>query len=154
MTSAFAATRRVNPPGANPVLTEEQLWRGLEYRARHATLFIPNVTASKIITDEGNKVVQELTVENEDKTETMVLTETITALPSTIMYYESSNGMRIVALISRGAAGELLLTFSFANRPLPPNKPQPTAEEDNARIGMIVEKTIAKFREMVSEGKL
>ncbi|KAJ7723481.1 DUF1857-domain-containing protein [Mycena maculata] len=154
MTSAIAATRPVNPPDAQPVLTEKHLWRGLEYRARNPALFLPNVPASKMITDGGNKIVQELTVKNEDQTETEVLTETIQAYPSTIMYHEVSNGLRIVTVVSRGAAGELLLTFSFANRELPAGKPKPTPEEENARIGKILEKTIAMFREMVSEGKL
>jgi hypothetical protein len=32
---SFAVTRPVNPPGAEPVLTEAQLWRGLEYKDRN-----------------------------------------------------------------------------------------------------------------------
>ncbi|KAJ7436079.1 hypothetical protein B0H11DRAFT_2365881 [Mycena galericulata] len=152
--SSAVATRPVNPPDAQPVLTEKQLWRGLEYRARNPALFLPNVPASKMITDDGNKIVQELTVENEDRTETEVLTETVQAYPSTIMYHEVSNGLRIVTVMSRGAAGELLLTFSSANRELPASKPKPTAEEENARVGKVLEKTISMFREMASEGKL
>ncbi|KAJ6611891.1 hypothetical protein B0H10DRAFT_1952679 [Mycena sp. CBHHK59/15] len=148
MSSAFAATRPVNPPNAQPVLTEKHLWRGLEYRARNPALFLPNVPASKMITDGGSKIVQELTVENEDRT------ETVQAHPSTIRYHEVSNGLRIVTVMSRGAAGELLLMFSFANRELPASKPKPTPEEENARIGKLLEKTIAMFRDMVSGGKL
>jgi hypothetical protein len=34
------------------------------------------------------------------------------------------------------------------------SQPKPTPEEENARIGKLLEKTIAMFREMVSEGKL
>jgi hypothetical protein len=37
---------------------------------------------------------------------------------------------------------------------LPASKPKPTPEEENARLGKLLEKTIAMFREMVSEGKL
>lgn len=32
---ATAHTVPVNPPGASPVLTEEQVWKGLEYKARN-----------------------------------------------------------------------------------------------------------------------
>jgi hypothetical protein len=34
-THAFAATRPVNPPGIEPIITEEQLWKGLEFKARN-----------------------------------------------------------------------------------------------------------------------
>jgi hypothetical protein len=37
---------------------------------------------------------------------------------------------------------------------LPARKPKPTPEEENSRLGKLLEKTIAIFREMVSEGKL
>ncbi|KAJ7913638.1 hypothetical protein B0H13DRAFT_1873755 [Mycena leptocephala] len=150
MSSAFAATRPVNPPDAQPSSPRNICGEASNIER----LFLPNVLASKMITDGGNKIAQELTVENEDRTETEVLTETVQAHPSTIMYHEVSNGLRIVTVMSRGAAGELLLTFSFANRELPASKPKPTPEEENARIGKLLEKTIAMFREMVSEGKL
>ncbi|KAJ7931901.1 hypothetical protein B0H13DRAFT_1857554 [Mycena leptocephala] len=45
--------------------------------------------------------------------------------------------------------GEFLLPTA-----LPASKPKPTPEEENARIGKLLEKTIAMFREMVSEEKL
>ncbi|KAJ7738959.1 DUF1857-domain-containing protein [Mycena metata] len=152
--SSTAVTRPVNPPGAEPALTEKQLWKGLEYRARNPALFLPNIAASKMITDGGNKIVQELTVENEDRTATEVLMETIHAHPSTIMYNEVNNGLRVVTIVSRGAAGELLLTFSVAIRELPAGKPKATPEEEYARLGKVMEKTIAMFREMATAGKL
>jgi hypothetical protein len=44
MAYSIAITRPVNPPGAVPVLTEEQVWKGLEYKARN-----PNVLSAPIL---------------------------------------------------------------------------------------------------------
>lgn len=35
MAYAFAVTRPVNPAGATTILTEAQIWKGLEYKARN-----------------------------------------------------------------------------------------------------------------------
>jgi hypothetical protein len=45
-----------------------------------------------------------------------MVTACVVDLAGRQMYHEVSNGLRIVTVMSRGAAGELLLTFSFANR--------------------------------------
>jgi hypothetical protein len=54
--SSFACTRPVNPPGSEPVLSEEQVWKGLELKARKPDLFVKAITSAEVIKDEGNKV--------------------------------------------------------------------------------------------------
>lgn len=39
--TAFAATRPINPPGAEPVLTEQQVWKALQIKARKPQQFVP-----------------------------------------------------------------------------------------------------------------
>lgn len=56
MTYAFAATRPINPPGASPVLTEEQVWKALEFKARNPQAFVPMISSCKVVKDEGSKV--------------------------------------------------------------------------------------------------
>jgi hypothetical protein len=46
MPYAFAVTRPVNPPGVEPVITEEQLWKGLEYKARNPAVRTKNSRTS------------------------------------------------------------------------------------------------------------
>jgi hypothetical protein len=53
---AFAATRLVNPADATPILTEQQLWSGIELKCRQPELFIKQVTSCKVTKDEGDKV--------------------------------------------------------------------------------------------------
>ncbi|KAJ6503775.1 hypothetical protein C8R45DRAFT_1091550 [Mycena sanguinolenta] len=61
-------TRPVNPPGAEPLLTEEQVWKGLEYKARNPEPFVPMISASKTVFDEGKKLARELTMANSNVT--------------------------------------------------------------------------------------
>ncbi|KAJ7817344.1 hypothetical protein B0H14DRAFT_2602062 [Mycena olivaceomarginata] len=144
MPYAFAATRPVNPPGAEPVLTEEQLWKGLEYKARNPAPFIPFISASKTTFEEGNKVGVQLLIQHSPDTNRFwlgtgsscaevtlanpdhsILTESIETHAPTIVYFEmKETGLRVTNTISYGPADELLLTYSFANG-------RPTALERN-----------------------
>ncbi len=48
---SFAASRLVNPLGVTPVITEAQLWAGLQRKVRFPTEFIPAITSCEVITD-------------------------------------------------------------------------------------------------------
>ncbi|KAJ6571602.1 hypothetical protein B0H19DRAFT_1255561 [Mycena capillaripes] len=150
MAYAFAATRPVNPPGVEPVITEEQLWKGLEYKARNPVRFVPMMSASKTISEEGNKLVREMTIGN-----TTVKEET-ESHPATIIYMELSTGVRMTNVISYGPNNELLLTYGFANGipGVAAEKPKPSAKELNVAVGEALERGLNIFREMVKEGKL
>ncbi|KAJ7643254.1 hypothetical protein B0H17DRAFT_1216160 [Mycena rosella] len=152
MMYSFAITRPVNPPGAAPVLTEEQLWKGLEYKARNPAAFVPMISSSKTTFDEGNKLVRELTLPHSPD----IIKEEIASHAATIMYFEMSTGLRITNVISYGPENELLLTYSFANGlpGVPADKPKPSAEVLNAIIGKALSNGLVIFRQMVEEGKL
>lgn len=53
---SFAATRQVNPPGASPLLTADQLWRGLGIKARNPRDFVPAITACRVVEEDEDKV--------------------------------------------------------------------------------------------------
>ncbi|KAJ7159634.1 DUF1857-domain-containing protein [Mycena filopes] len=149
MAHAFAATRPVNPPGAEPVLTEAQLWKGLEYK-------LQNPLASTLLLDQCSpfmeQLVRELTLANSG----IAIEEKAEAHTATIMYFEMSTGQRIANIISYGPDNELLLTYSFANGipGVPADKPKPSPKELNAMLKKALERGLAIFREMVKEGKL
>ncbi|KAJ7041569.1 DUF1857-domain-containing protein [Mycena alexandri] len=151
MTYAFAATRPVNTPGAAPSLTEEQLWKGLDYKARNPMVFFPMITETNMKSDEGNKFERESTLDNGH-----AITESIELHAPTIVYAEMSIGWRVTNMISYGPAGELLLTISSANGipGVAPDKPKPSAQELNAMTASALEKTLGVIRELVKEGKL
>lgn len=52
----FAASRHVNPPGAEPRLSEEQVWKGLELKARQPENFVAAISSCDILSDTGDKV--------------------------------------------------------------------------------------------------
>lgn len=53
---SIAATRPVNPPGASPILTVDQLWKGLVIKAREPHRFLELFESSEIIKEEGTLV--------------------------------------------------------------------------------------------------
>ncbi|KAJ7135853.1 hypothetical protein C8R44DRAFT_869550 [Mycena epipterygia] len=150
MSYAFAATRLVNPPGVEPVITEEQMFKGLEYKARNPAGFIPMISSSKTTSDEGNKVFREITVGGS------ILKEEIELHAATIAYFEMNTGQRVTNVISYGPADEMLLTYSFSNGipGIPADKPKPSASELNAMVGKALDRSIGIVRQMVQDGKL
>ncbi|KAJ7025480.1 DUF1857-domain-containing protein [Mycena alexandri] len=151
MSNSFAVTRPVNPPGAEPVLTEAQLWKGLEYKARNAHAFIPGIVESKTIVDDGKKV------ENELKTaDGRVVKDRIEVHAPTILYIESDIGPRGTNIVSYEAAWELLLALSTANGipGIVPDAPKPSVEDLNARFGGAIEKNLSIIRDLLKAGKL
>ncbi|KAJ7487919.1 DUF1857-domain-containing protein [Mycena latifolia] len=152
MAYSFAVTRPVNPPGAEPVITEEQLWKGLEYKARNPTVFVPMISSSKVTVDDGKKLVREVTFGSSPE----IVTEVIEGHATTIVYFEMSTGIRVTNVVSYGPADEMLLTYGFANGipGIAADKPKPSAKELNAFFGKDLEGGIAIVRQMVKEGKL
>jgi hypothetical protein len=54
--SNFAASRKVNPEGSSVKLTAEQVWKGLQIKARDPAKFIPDTTSVNTISDAEDKV--------------------------------------------------------------------------------------------------
>ncbi|KAJ7129086.1 DUF1857-domain-containing protein [Mycena filopes] len=151
MAYAFAATRPVNPPGAEPVLTEEQLWKGLEYKSRNPIVFFPMITGTNMKSDDGDKFERESTLDNGS-----VITEKVQMYAPTIAYVEMDVGWRMTNVVSYGPADELLLTISSANGipGVAPDQPKPSAKELNVMTASALEKTLSVIRGLVKEGKL
>jgi hypothetical protein len=53
---SFAASRPINPAGVTPVLTAEQVWKGLELKERQPGLFLNVIESCQVIQDEGKNV--------------------------------------------------------------------------------------------------
>jgi len=150
---SFAVSRLVNPPGASPVLTAEQVWKGYEIKVRKPQTFLPPVTGCDVVSDEGNKVVRSISFNNAPPVE-----ERVELFPNAVIYFEiPSTGHRITNLVSYNADGELVLTFAFANGipgGPPPGAPIPSVEEMNKMVGGLIERTIERMRELAVEGTI
>ncbi|KAF9054286.1 hypothetical protein BJ165DRAFT_1338181 [Panaeolus papilionaceus] len=148
----FAVSRSVNPPGVTPVLSEEQLWRGLEIKARDPQQFVAAMSECTIQSDTGDKVVRIVRFGGGEPVQ-----EDILIYQPTILYFDSPDkGHRVTNVVSYDKNSELVLTFSFAGGfpakvPLADNA---TPVEVNAVIGNAVESTLKRIRELVNEGKI
>lgn len=54
-----AYTEAINPAGAEPVLTREQVWKGLQIKVRQAEKFVPVISKTDVIEDKGDEVTRE-----------------------------------------------------------------------------------------------
>lgn len=54
-----AYTEPINPTGATPVLSKDQVWRGLQRKIRRAQDFVPIITGCDVLEEKENEIVRE-----------------------------------------------------------------------------------------------
>jgi hypothetical protein len=54
-----AYTEQINPAGASPVLTRDQVWKGLQRKIRRAQDFVPPIEGCDVVEEKDNEVVRE-----------------------------------------------------------------------------------------------
>jgi hypothetical protein len=145
----------VNPEGATPHLSQEQVWRGLVMKAENAVLFVPSMKSCEIIERYPDGLLREV-VNGADR-----FREKITFTPQVEVLFErvdnEANAGWITNVISESEHG-LLLTFTFAVN-IPGAKPGTPEERErgtamrNSYVGA-VKATLARLRALVGEGKL
>ncbi|KAL8347801.1 hypothetical protein RB601_002882 [Gaeumannomyces tritici] len=57
-TFRHAHSEPINPPGAEPVLTREQVWAGLQRKVRSPTEFVPAIESCQVVSEEGDVVTR------------------------------------------------------------------------------------------------
>jgi hypothetical protein len=152
------ATVPVNPDG-EPRLTREQVWKGLELKARDARLFLPPGLCTKcdVIEESATHLVRDATIAGAD------LREIITLEPEHKVTFFQANGPREGAIINElfeDEAGELQLKFYcyLGLRDKESNGPEEQAEQkqfdsdDGYKAALL--STLKRTREMLTEGKL
>lgn len=151
----YSASIDVNPPGSAIRLTHPQVWRGLEIKAEAAIPFVPGMTLCEVLERYDDGFLREVVIRGDR------MKERITFTPPNEVHFERvdspDNAGWITNLISESDHG-LLLTFTFSVR-FPGIEPGSPAEAERGE-GMkktykrAVEATLARVRELVSEGKI
>lgn len=59
VTINVAYSQPVNPQGAEPVLTKEQIWKAMEMKVRRAHDFVPVFEDCKVLEEKDNVIVRE-----------------------------------------------------------------------------------------------
>jgi len=54
-----AYTEQINPAGASPVLSRDQVWAGLQRKIRKAQDFVPIITGCDVLKEKEDEVVRE-----------------------------------------------------------------------------------------------
>ncbi|KAK3191243.1 hypothetical protein K4F52_002833 [Lecanicillium sp. MT-2017a] len=152
----FEATAPVNPPDASPVLTQAQLWAGLQRKVRHANEFVPPITSCTVEKEEGN-VVHRRVVFNGTKE----MTEVCTELAPHKVEFTLEDGSEVENIIGSGPSGkadELYLTYSFKWK-LPgvedgsDEAKEALAKQQQMSAGAVTS-SLAAIRAMVSDGRI
>ncbi|GGO95472.1 SRPBCC family protein [Stakelama pacifica] len=152
------ATVPVNPEGETP-LTREQVWKGLERKARDARLFLPAgvCTRCEVTEESDTHFVREATIADEDVREIIVLE------PQSKVTFFQAGGPREGAIInelSEDDAGDLQLKFYcyLGLRDKESGGPEEQAEQkqfdsDKGYKAALLS-TLRRTREMLADGSL
>jgi len=153
------ATVPVNPNG-EAKLTREQVWKGLELKARDARLFLPPglCTRCDVVEESSTHLVREATIAGAD------LREIITLEPQSKVTFFQVTGPREGAIVNElleDGAGELQLRFYCYTglRGKEPNGPEEQAEQrrfDSKDMGYksALRSTLKRTRELLAADKL
>ncbi|KAG8165539.1 hypothetical protein KVR01_004091 [Diaporthe batatas] len=149
-------TAPINPPSAEPKLTEQQIWALLRRKIRRAEDFVSGAILN-------TEVVSETKDTQERPVTTRVVTfrqgnrrvvEVVTTFYPAKIEFRQPEGNNISNIVSRGSDGELFMTYTFEwyhpgldDAALSEKR---VAEEDMAKLA--VESTIKAMRAMVSDG--
>lgn len=145
----------VNPPGATPRLSQEQVWRGLVMKAENAVLFVPRMESCTVLERWDGGLLREVVNSGNRFREKITFTPQVEVLFERVDTEENAGW--ITNVISESEHG-LLLTFTFAV-----NLPgvAPSTQEERAKGGAMgrsyvgaIAATLARVRHLVGEGKL
>ncbi|PQE05464.1 DUF1857 domain containing protein [Rutstroemia sp. NJR-2017a BBW] len=178
-----AATVYVNPPGETPVLSLEQLWKGLELKVRKPQLFIPVIESCKVLSDENESVEREVLFKAGPVTTIIHLMDLIAHIApggptsdpvvETITHLapvgsEAKSGVetfamkgsqsKVLNIVSEGPEGELMLTFTFEWEHKDIEKGSEQEKEKQKGYQSTAPKaaagTVRAIREMIQKGEL
>ncbi|KAF9471947.1 hypothetical protein BDN70DRAFT_516917 [Pholiota conissans] len=117
--------------------------------------FVPAIISCNIISDTGDKVLRLVGFRDG-----VTAQEEIEEYQGTIVYFDSSTmGTRITNILSYNETNQMVLTFSFSGG-LPgysipsSDAAPPSVKELNQTVGLVVEHTISRIRELVKDGTI
>ncbi len=107
---ALSAAVPINPASAEPVLSREQIWRGLVMKAENALAFVPAMQTCDVLSRTDCGLLREITIGGQRFKERVTFTPPIEVLFERID--TTTNAGWITNVISESDYG-LLLTFTF-----------------------------------------
>ncbi|KAH7085100.1 hypothetical protein BKA63DRAFT_559750 [Paraphoma chrysanthemicola] len=156
----LAYTAPINPPNASPVLTEPQIWAGLQHKIRFAQDFVPIIESCTVLSDENGVVVRDVKFKDGAGPISRAK-ETVRSFWPSWVDFVQEDGSVIKNIVSDGPGGgveDLQMTYAFEfNLP----KIEEGSAEASAELKrlkgmskMAVEKSIDTIRQMVIDGRI
>jgi hypothetical protein len=115
VTLHLSYTSRINPAGASPVLTEAQVWAGLQRKIRFAQEFVPVIESCSVLSDADGVVVREVRFK-EGAGPKARAKETVRSFWPSWVDFVQEDGSVIKNIVSDGPSGEkedLHMTYAF-----------------------------------------
>ncbi|KAI9706263.1 MAG: hypothetical protein M1820_004838 [Bogoriella megaspora] len=154
-----AYTQPINPAGASPILTESQVWEGLERKVRFAQEFVGAIESTDVLEekDEGKTVVRIAHFKPEFIAEKGAAKETCRLYKPTKVDFVRDNGAVITNTVSYGESlGEtdLWMTYTFEYRDIEESKVVEMRKLYRDGAKGAVDSSIKSIREMVKDGRI
>ncbi|KAJ4127933.1 hypothetical protein NW768_008216 [Fusarium equiseti] len=159
----LAYSAPINPSGASPVLTEDEVWKGLQRKVRKAHEFVAPIQKCEVLSEEstetGTKVTRQVTfdksVRGDDDT---VVKEVVHEFAPSRVDFRQPDGSNIFNIVSVDPDGNLIMTYAFEWR-------HPELGEGSEKVKELREKhsqlakgavhgSIDTIRQLVKDGEL
>lgn len=142
----------VNPKGASPVLTREQVWRGLEMKAANALPFVNGMSQCDVLERTDDTITREVTFLGSTHK------EFITLFAPVKVQFERMDGTGWIDNVISESEDGLLLTFTFGVTfpGVEPGTSEETTHGDTMRGAYIgaVGATLDRVRKMAAAGEV
>ncbi|PSS36796.1 hypothetical protein PHLCEN_2v1340 [Hermanssonia centrifuga] len=155
-----AHTAIVNPPSASPVITQEQLWKALQQKARDPLRFVPVIETCDVIKEDTGGLTRVVTFKPGTGPPGKITEVVVFAGQVKADFYMEDIGTSISNIISLGDGGDtdMYLTFTFTwNFP----EIQEGSEEATTKAKQLTEvsknaaaHTVKQVREMLKDKSL
>ncbi|KAG8672206.1 hypothetical protein FPOAC2_05574 [Fusarium poae] len=159
----IAYSAPVNPTSASPVLTEAQVWKGLQRKVRKAHEFVAPILDCEVINEEetetGTKVTRQVTFDKDARGDAdAVVKEIVYEFAPTRVDFHQPDGSKIFNIVSVDEHGNLLMTYAFEWR-----HPELEAESEKIKEQRQKYSTMAKaavhgsidtIRRLVQDGEI
>ncbi|EGP87125.1 uncharacterized protein MYCGRDRAFT_42989 [Zymoseptoria tritici IPO323] len=156
-----AYTEQINPAGATPVLTRDQVWNGLQRKIRKAQDFVPIITGCDVLEESENEVTREAHFKERPGYPAHSVKEVCKSYFPTRVDFWQPNGALITNTVSYGPSleeGDMNMTYTFEWR----HEDVKEGSEEHKKVAkysiegakMAVHNSIEAMRKMAGAGEL
>ncbi|KAL9095681.1 MAG: hypothetical protein Q9165_002113 [Trypethelium subeluteriae] len=154
-----AYTQSINPDGASPVVTQAQVWKGLERKIRYAQEFVGAISSTDVLEerDGGKEVVRIAHFKPGYGGEKGSAKETVRSFEPAKVDFIREDGAVITNTISQGESlsdTDLNMTYTFEYRDIDPAKEVEMRKTYLEGAKGAVDSSIKAIREMVKDGRI